>query len=551
MTRFCVSRPFLLVLVSSLLFSCAAPSNDAHAQEEAPAPRPLTANTAEVPPLASPTSFRTAGGKPYPINLPTAMKLGNARGLDIELASRRLQVAAAQLQGANVLWLPNLLIGGDYYRHDGQIQDIQGNVFGTSKQGLMVGGAPYLVFSFADAIFSPLAIRQTVRARQAEAQAAANDTLLMVAQAYFNVQQARGQLAGYRDAMQYAEVLLRRLDKLAPGLTPALEANRARVLAARLRQVTLQSENDWRTASAELLRVLYLDPTLVVEPLEPPHLRVPLIPLDKPVDDLVPVALTSRPELAAQQALVQASLRLLQQEKIRPLVPSVLLRGFSTPVTGTLAAGYFGGGLNSSMSNFSFRQDYDLQLLWTLQNFGLGNRALIKQRAAENRVALTELFRVQDRVAAEVVQAYSQAQTAEARIRESEAELKDAQTLVREDLTALGQTQRLGEGGPIQLVTRPLEVVAAVQMLQQAYVDFYMSINDYNRAQFQLYRALGNPAQALALQDGGGTNGAPCGAAAPPPFPAVLAPASVLPPPPAVPDPLALPVSNRWQSKPQ
>jgi hypothetical protein len=36
-------------------------------------------------------------------------------------------------------------------------------------------------------------------------------------------------------------------------------------------------------------------------------------------------------------------------------------------------------------------------------------------------------------------------------------------------------------------------------MLQQAYADYYLSINDYNRAQFQLYRALGNPAQALAM----------------------------------------------------
>jgi hypothetical protein len=47
-------------------------------------------------------------------------------------------------------------------------------------------------------------------------------------------------------------------------------------------------------------------------------------------------------------------------------------------------------------------------------------------------------------------------------------------------------------------------------MLQQAYLDFYTSINDYNRAQFQLYRALGNPAQALAMQEEG-ANAAPCG----------------------------------------
>jgi outer membrane protein TolC len=469
-----------------------------HGQEEAPAPRPLPPDRPNVPAPPPLTTIATAGGKPYPINLPTAMKLGNVRNLDIQLATRQLQSAAAQLQGARVLWLPNLFFGVDYNRHDGPIQQIDGPVIDASRSSFMVGGAPYAVFAIADAIFQPLAARQTVRARQAQVQAAANDTLVALTQAYFNLQQARGELAGYLDALQYAEDLLGRLDKLAPGLAPSLEVNRARSLAARLRQTALQSQNNWRAASAELLRVLYLDPTLVVEPVEPPHLRVSLLPLDKPVDDLIPIALTNRPELAAQQALVQASLRLLRLEKMRPLMPSLLLRGWSTPVTGTLAFGYFGGGTNSDLSNFNMRQDWDIQALWTLQNFGLGNRALIRQRTADNRAALVELFRVQDRVAAEVVQAYALAQTAASRISETEAELREAQTLVRENLTALGHTQRLGEGGPIQLVTRPLEVVTAVQMLQQAYADFYQAINDYNRAQFQLYRALGNPAQALA-----------------------------------------------------
>jgi outer membrane protein TolC len=536
----------ILVLGFGLGLFLGEAQGEARGQEEKPLPPPRV-ELPQLPPLTAPPGLARMGGKPYPINLPTAMKLGNARGLDIELAWRQLQLAAAQLQGAKVLWLPNLIFGTDYYRHDGQIQDIQGNVFGTSKQGFQIGGAPYLVFGFADAIFQPLATRQTVRARQAQVQTAANDTLLALTQAYFNVQQARGELAGYRDALQYADDLLRSLDKLAPGLAPILEVNRARTLAARLRQTMLQSENNWRAASAELLRVLYLDPTLVVEPVEPPHMRIPLLPLDKPVDDLVPVALTNRPELAAQQALVQATLRLLKLEKMRPLMPSVLLRGFSTPVVGTLGVTFFGGGLNSSLDNFGIRQDWDMQVIWTLQNLGFGNRALIRQREADRRAALTELFRVQDRVAAEVVQAYSLAQTAEGRIRETEAELREAQTLVREGLAALGQTQRLGETGPIQLVIRPLEVVTAIQMLQQAYADFYFAINDYNRAQFQLYRALGNPAQALAMQDGEGTNGTACGGTAPTPTMSGAVAPTPLPPqaPPAASDSSAMPASNR------
>ncbi|HEY7307971.1 MAG TPA: TolC family protein [Gemmataceae bacterium] len=493
-------------------------TSPARGQEEAPAPRPVAVTPPQQPEMPSATSFSTADGKPYPINLPTAMKLGNARGLDIALASRRLQASAAELQRANVLWLPNLIFGADYYRHDGQIQDIAGNVFGTSKQGFMIGGAPFAVFALADAIFTPLAARQTVNARKAEVQAAANDTLLAVTQAYFNVQQARGELGGARDANRFADDLLRRLDKLAPGLVPALELHRGKVLAARLRQTQIQSERTWRTASAELLRVLHLDPTLFVEPLEPPHLKVSLLPLDRSVDDLVPVALLNRPELASQQALVKASLQLMRQEKMRPLIPSLLLRGFSTPVVGTLGVAYFGGGQNSDLSNFGIRQDWDMQVVWTLQNFGLGNRALVKQRTAENKAALVELFRVQDRVAAEVVQAYAGAQTAEGRIREAETELREAQQLVRQDLEALGQTRQVAGAGPVVLIVRPQEVVASIQMLQQAYADYYAAIADYNRAQFQLYRAMGQPAQVLASREEEQANGAACGESAPPPL---------------------------------
>jgi hypothetical protein len=37
--------------------------------------------------------------------------------------------------------------------------------------------------------------------------------------------------------------------------------------------------------------------------------------------------------------------------------------------------------------------------------------------------------------------------------------------------------------------------------LQQAYLNYYTSTNDYNRAEFRLYRALGYPAQKLACGD--------------------------------------------------
>jgi outer membrane protein TolC len=435
-----------------------------------------------------------------PISLAAALQLANARPIDIQLAQARLEAAAAQLQRAELLWLPNILVGTDYFRHDGQIQDVSGNVLGTSKSSFMVGVAPIAVFATTDAIFGPLAARQDVRARDAGLQASRNDSLLAVAEAYFNVQQARGELIGAETVLHHAEELVRRTDKLAPGLVPQLETTRARADLAQRTQAVSAARERWRVSSADLVRVLRLESTAAIQPVEPPYLQITLVQPNMIVDELIPIALTNRPELAQQQALVQATLQRLRQEKLRPLLPSILLRGASTNPAGTLAAGYFGGGINGRIGDFSMRSDWDVQVLWELQNLGFGNHAKVRERQAEQQLATLELFKTQDRIAAEVSQAYAQAQEAALRIKEAETGLKLAADSVQQNFEGLSQTRRLG-GELVLLVIRPQEVVAAIGALAQATNAYYGAVADYDRAQFRLYHALGQPAQLLAVQD--------------------------------------------------
>ena len=49
-------------------------------------------------------------------------------------------------------------------------------------------------------------------------------------------------------------------------------------------------------------------------------------------------------------------------------------------------------------------------------------------------------------------------------------------------------------------MNRPQEVVASLQQLQQAYVNYYRTVADFNRAQFRLFYALGFPAEVLACR---------------------------------------------------
>jgi outer membrane protein TolC len=245
-------------------------------------------------------------------------------------------------------------------------------------------------------------------------------------------------------------------------------------------------------ASAELLRVLRLDPAALVEPVEPPQLRVDLINLRRDLDELIALALLQRPELAAQHAQVEATLALLKQERLRPLIPSILLRGVSTSPGGTLSTGVFFPQPFGSTAGF--RSDVDVQLLWQLNNLGFGNRGIVHQRQAENRAAVVELFRIQDQVAAEVAQAYVQAQEAGRRVSLAEKGAMLALDSAQKNLDGLRQVKPAA-GGPLQLIVRPQEAVAAVQALALAYGDYYGAIGDFNRAQFRLYRAMGQPAE--------------------------------------------------------
>ena len=351
-------------------------------------------------------------------------------------------------------------------------------------------------FGVADAIFRPLAARQELLARQWDVQTVRDDALLTVAQTYFDVQESRGRLAGTLDSAAKAEELVKRVEGLALGLVPGIETDRARALSADLNQQAIAARADWRFHSAALTRVLRLNPASVVVPLEPPYLQVKLISPQYSVDDLIPCGLTNRPELASQQATVQATLQLLRQERLRPLLPSVLLEGRGP--NGAIMGGVLAGGSGGNLTTWGGRTDVEMGLVWTLNNLGLGNRALVRARAADEEKALIELFNLQDRVAQEVVQAHARIDAARAQIRQAENGLKQANITWVGTVRGLSQYKTVGDAQI--LISRPQEAVAALQQLNRAYDQYFAAINSFNRAQFQLYHAMGYPSRILAWE---------------------------------------------------
>ena len=75
-----------------------------------------------------------------------------------------------------------------------------GDMITDTKSYFAAGAGATLDFGITDAIFLPLAARQLLSAREFDLEAARNDALAAVATAYFDVQEARGRLAGNLDA---------------------------------------------------------------------------------------------------------------------------------------------------------------------------------------------------------------------------------------------------------------------------------------------------------------------------------------------------------------
>jgi outer membrane protein TolC len=489
---------WLAAAAGLLLVGAPALRADEHACP-APVLQGPTLSVGQAPPQLSP-SQPEACDKPLPINLAAALRLAGARPVVIAAAEAGVQLAAAQLDRARVAWLPSVYVGAGYYRHDGATQGQSGNFYINSKDEFLAGGGLVAHIATADALFAPLAARQVLRARQLDVQTARNDALLAVAEAYFNVQQARGRVAGLQRVRDEAQTVRERLRRLGPGLFDPTDVHRGNAAIAEIEQSVTEAREQWQLASADLTLVLRLDPTALVVPVEPPYLRVTLISPRAPVDDLVPIGLTNRPELASQQALVQAALVRIKQERLRPLVPSLILQGGSDPaVPGSyLMGGVFGSGASGSGHPWSAREDVAAGLYWGLDNLGFGNHALVRERRAEQQQLLVELFRLQDRVAADVARAHANLVSAAVRQETAEGALREAQLAYDGSLAELGKITQVGD---VKVLTRrAFEVLDALRALIRAYDNFFQSVNDYNRAQFRLYRALGYPAGILTCE---------------------------------------------------
>src|SRR5439155_14956944 len=92
---------------------------------------------------------------------------------------------------------------------------------------------------------------------------------------------------------------------------------------------------------------------------------------------------------------------------------------------------------------------------------------------------------------------HARLQSAAARVGQAERSLRSAIIAFNGNYEGLRQTTRFGD--VLMLVTRPEEVVYALQLLKESLDEYFSTVAEYNRASFAMYHALGYPYPELAL----------------------------------------------------
>lgn len=434
------------------------------------------------------------------IDLAGALALSGVRNPEVLVARQRVVEAAALRQLAAVQILPNINLGFSYNDHTGSIQQSSGNIIELHRQAMYIGAGANAVgagtvnvpglqynLNVSQAIYTYLVAQQTVQTQELNSAAARNDVFLRVSTAYVELLRAECLRAVSLQVRDQSQEIARLTGNFAQaGEGRKSDADRAATEFNQRESDFLDRDAQVMIASARLAQLLNLDPSVRLHATDGWVVPSPVVPNPIPLSELIAMAMLQRPELGAQRSAVRETFLSLQSQRVLPFSPQAMIG---------LSAGGFGGGSNrqdlGAQSNFSSlddRVDLDVILFWTLQNMGFGNRAQIDAARARVRANQYQQLAVLDRVRFEVATAYARVHARFAQLENAEKAVRSADDAFREDMTRI----RAREGLPI-------EVLDSLRLVGRSRMEYLNAISDYNRAQFELYAALGQPpAEMLA-----------------------------------------------------
>lgn len=410
--------------------------------------------------------------KTAPIDLPTVLRLAGAQNLDVQIAREKLTEAQVAEEQARQNFFPWIAPGLTYRRHEGQIQDVSGNMFRADKQSYNVGASINAQLDLGDAIYKSLAAKQLTRAAAHALASQQLETVALAAQQYFELAKAEAILRTSEEAVSVSENYEQQVGQaVQAGLAFGGDKLRVAVQTEKYRLAIEQARAQRRLASTRLAETLRLKLEEELAPAREELAPLTLADTNATFGSLVQQAFSNRPELKQSRALISAA----EENK------KAAVRGVWIPTIGAQAfAGGLGGGKNESTGNFSDTADFAATVSWRVGPGGILDSARVDASKAKLKTAELTAEKVQQAIERQVVDAAVQVQSLQRQMESARRVLK-----VAGDNLKLNQERREFAVGAV------LEVVQAQQDLAKAKSDYLSSVAEYNKAQYALAYAIG------------------------------------------------------------
>ncbi|MSU34903.1 MAG: TolC family protein [Pedosphaera sp.] len=404
------------------------------------------------------------------IDLVTVLRLAGTQNIEVQIARERLAEAQADHGSAIAQLFPWVAPGIGYRRHDGNLQDVAGNITEVHKQSYAPGGLVGAQLDLGEAIYKQLATKQEATAASHGLEAQRQESAAGAALAYFDLLASKSVVEitseSVRLAADYEGQVQRAVEA---GIAFKGEQLRVRVQRERNQLAWQRALADARIVSAKLAQTLRLNSTVELLPSGSDLVPMPLIRTN--LMRLIAQALAGRSELKQSGASTAAARELRRGATYGPLVPTV----------GALVFwGGLGGGRGNDWGSLDGQEDYSVSLSWRLGAGGLLD--LNRQRAAQARLNRAQLSneKLRDEITRQVVEAVTQAES-----------LAEQLAISQGTVTTAEQGYRLAQQRKEFGVGIVLEALQAEQELTRARLDYARSIAEFNKAQYALLRAVG------------------------------------------------------------
>jgi outer membrane protein len=265
-------------------------------------------------------------------------------------------------------------------------------------------------------------------------------------------------------------------EKQIGGAVTAGKAFRADLLRVKTQvsraKLTIRQHQEKRDlAAAALAETLRLPPETELRPA-----KADLVPVrlngKKGVASMLTDAVQNRPELKAASAANSAATFERDRARIAPLIPSV-------------QAGYnfggLGGGFAGDMGNFGDSQDFYAGLGWKIGPGGLFDKQRQVIAGAREEATVLQAGQIKAAIGREVVEAAAKSQSAHDQIA-----INDEAVTAAEEMAKLAKERQASQLGVV------LEYLLAREELTRARQSRVMAVTDFNKAQHELKRAIGN-----------------------------------------------------------